>query len=543
VISAAFVNPDGSMVLVVYNDTQYSQTFQVQWGSQRFTYTLASYAGATFTWTGVQTGGYVIDASLQIQASSFNTVSGLETEPTSDTLGGYDVGYASDGSYAVYQNVNFATGITNVTARVASDGTGGTLNFRLDSPTGPLIGSVTIPVTGGWQTWTTVNGAVSGASGVHNLYVVFEGTSGNIGNLEWFEFSQPLPSPWVTTDIGSVGLAGSASYSTGSGGTFTMAGSGADIWGTADAFRYVYQTSSGNCSIGAQVTSQLDTDPWAKAGVMIRQTTNAGSIYAAVLVTPGNGITFQWRSTTGGSASSVTQGGLAAPYWVELTSTSNSFAAYYSSDGMSWTQLGSTQSISMATNATIGLAVCSHNNSLLSTAAIDNVFVHYPPVLAAISNQTILAGRTLLVTNSASDASVPLQTLTYSLLSAPTGASINTNSGVFTWRPTIAQSPSTQTVAVVVSDSGMPIMSATQSFTVTVIQPASPTINAASINGGYFGFWINGNTGPDYTILMSTNLVSWLSLATSNSPTLPYFWVDPNSATFPYRFYRVLLGP
>ena len=148
-----------------------------------------------------------------------------------------------------------------------------------------------------------------------------------------------------------------------------------------------------------------------------------------------------------------------------------------------------------------------------------------------------------MVTNSASDADVPPQTLAYSLPSAPAGASINTNSGVLTWRPTIAQSPSTQTVAVVVSDSGMPILSATQSFTVTVTRPVSPTINAAPITGGQFGFWINGDTGPDYTILMSTNLVSWSSLATSDSPALPYFWVDTNSAIFPYCFYRVLLGP
>jgi hypothetical protein len=197
----------------------------------------------------------------------------------------------------------------------------------------------------------------------------------------------------------------------------------------------------------------------------------------------------------------------------------------------------------MATNATIGLAVCSHNNSSLSTATIDNVSVNHPPVLAAISNQTILAGRTLVVTNSASDADVPPQTLAYSLLGAPAGASINANSGVFSWRPAIAQSPSTQAVTVVVSDSGIPILRATQGFAVRVIRPAFPTLNRASITGGQFGFWINGDTGPDYAILRSTNLLSWSLLATSNSPALPYYWVDTNSATCPYCFYRVLLGP
>jgi hypothetical protein len=165
------------------------------------------------------------------------------------------------------------------------------------------------------------------------------------------------------------------------------------------------------------------------------------------------------------------------------------------------------------------------------------------PLLAAISNQTILAGRTLLVTNSASDADIPPQTLTFSLLNAPTNAAINSNSGVFNWRPTIAQSPSTQTVAVVVADNGTPVMSDTQGFTVTETQPAVPALNAGSITNGKFGFWVNGDTGPDYAIQVSTNLTSWNPVFTSNSLPVPYFWVDTNSLSYPIRFYRAVLGP
>ena len=127
-----------------------------------------------------------------------------------------------------------------------------------------------------------------------------------------------------------------------------------------------------------------------------------------------------------------------------------------------------------------------------------------------------------MVTNSASDADIPPQTLTFSLLNAPTNAAINTNSGVFTWRPTIAQSPSTQTVAVVVTDNGMPPMSATQAFTVTVIQPVRPTLTAALMAIGQFGFWVTGDVGPDYTILASTNLESW-SLLASGFTVLPFY--------------------
>src|ERR1035437_8091580 len=74
-------------------------------------------------------------------------------------------------------------------------------------------------------------------------------------------------------------------------------------------------------------------------------------------------------------------------------------------------------------------------------------------------------------------------------------------------------------------------------------QPAMPTLHAASITNGQFGFWINGNTGPDYMIQTSTNLTSWIPVFTSNLPSLPYFWVDTNSLSYPFFFYRVLLGP
>jgi glucosylceramidase len=187
VVGVAFVNPDGSKALVAYNDTKTSKTFQVQWGGRAFGYTLAGLSGATFTWAGAQSGGYVLSATTQIQASSFNDARGLQTEVTTDTVGGYDVGYADDGDYAIYRNVNFPSGLTAVDVRVASAGNGGVLEFRLDGASGPLVGSVTVPVTGGWQKWATVSGAVAGAAGQHDLYVVYRGTT-DIGNVNWFKF-------------------------------------------------------------------------------------------------------------------------------------------------------------------------------------------------------------------------------------------------------------------------------------------------------------------------------------------------------------------
>jgi O-glycosyl hydrolase len=218
IVTTAFVNPapDSSRVLVAFNDSTESQTFEVQWGTESFTYTLPTLAAATFSWSGTQSAGnpaFTVSAKSQILASSFNSTAGnntpgnyltwgLETELTSDTNGGYDVGFSNDGDYVVYKNVDFSTGVSTVSARLAclqvngSNGggnCGGTLEFHLDSSTGTLAASVTIPSTGGWETWqTTPAASVSGASGVHDVYVVFKapasGTT-SLGNFNWFQFN------------------------------------------------------------------------------------------------------------------------------------------------------------------------------------------------------------------------------------------------------------------------------------------------------------------------------------------------------------------
>jgi len=185
IVSVAFKNPDASKALIAFNNSSVSQSFKVQWGTQSFAYTLPSLAAATFTWAGTQAGTPTTPATSMIQGSSYTSESGLQTETTSDTTGGYDLGYISTGAYALYNNVDFGSSVTKVSVREASDSSSGaTATFYLDSPTGTPIATVTLPDTGGWQNWQTVSAAVSGASGVHNLYVVF--TSG--ANLNWFQF-------------------------------------------------------------------------------------------------------------------------------------------------------------------------------------------------------------------------------------------------------------------------------------------------------------------------------------------------------------------
>jgi glucosylceramidase len=189
ICSVAFQNPDGSTALIVFNNSSNSQTFTVQWGKQSLPYTLPGAAASTFTWTGTVSGSTPpMAATAQIQGSSFSSESGLETETTGDSTGAYDLGYISPGAYAVYKNIDFGTGVSQVSVRTASAGNGGTATFYLDSMTSSPIATVNLPVTGGWQTWTNATAAVSGASGVHDLYVVFGGSTASISNVNWFQF-------------------------------------------------------------------------------------------------------------------------------------------------------------------------------------------------------------------------------------------------------------------------------------------------------------------------------------------------------------------
>src|ERR1700758_243674 len=108
---------------------------------------------------------------------------------------------------------------------------------------------------------------------------------------------------------------------------------------------------------------------------MIRETLAAGATNAFVAITPGNGVVFQDRPTTGSASTTISYGPkVIAPYWLQLVRAGNTFSAYASPDGATWTALGQT-TISMASQVYIGLAVTSHSNGALSTVVFDNVTV------------------------------------------------------------------------------------------------------------------------------------------------------------------------
>ena len=183
---------------------------------------------------------------------------------------------------------------------------------------------------------------------------------------------------------------------------------------------------------------------------------------------------------------------------------------------------------------------------VLNSSEILALMNHPPNFTGAPGNYTLLAGRTLTLTNQAADADMPTQTLTWSLLSPPAGAAINPSNGIFSWRPAIAQSPSTNHFSVQVADNGTPMMTATQNLMVTVLRPQMPALSKASISNGLFSLLVSGDAGPDYVLETRTNLANgsaWTSAATNGSAFPPFYWTDPAAATSKQKFYRVRLAP
>jgi YVTN family beta-propeller protein len=211
--------------------------------------------------------------------------------------------------------------------------------------------------------------SASAAASYSSVVTVSDGSLTASASFAWTTTLIPAL-PIAGADIGSPTKAGSNSFGAG---VYTVTGSGADIWSTSDQFRFDSQTYTGDGQIIARVTSQTNTNPNAKAGVMFRETLTAGARYVFVALTPSNGIVGQFRTTTSGTTTQAVVASNPAPNnWLRITRVGSVFTAYTSKDGVTWTQMGAV-TIPMATAINVGLAVSSHDNTQLSTATFDNV--------------------------------------------------------------------------------------------------------------------------------------------------------------------------
>ncbi len=241
----------------------------------------------------------------------------------------------------------------------------------------------------------------------------------------------------TAVDIGSPGLSGSSTYSNG---TYTVIGSGADIWGTADQFHYLYRDLTGDGRLTARIVSELPagTQIRAKASVMFRESTAAGSRHAMTNIMQTNGSEYLYRTATDGvTANNGTSAAVVAPYWVRITRVGDVITGQHSPDGVTWTTQGTAQTVAMTAGIKVGLGVTSHDNTKRLTATYDNVAPTTPPTAVGGSYATD-EDATLNVAAPAgvlwNDTDPENNPLTAVLVSGTSGLTLNPN-GSFTYVP------------------------------------------------------------------------------------------------------------
>ncbi|HMC26947.1 MAG TPA: putative Ig domain-containing protein, partial [Verrucomicrobiae bacterium] len=157
--------------------------------------------------------------------------------------------------------------------------------------------------------------------------------------------------------------------------------------------------------------------------------------------------------------------------------------------------------------------------------------------------KTVATGQLLTVNSVVNDPDLPAQILTFSLgAGAPTGVNLDSSSGVFTWTPSSAQSPSTNVVSIRVADNGTPSLSATQSFTIFVTSGIHIT-DIRKVDATHLSITCETQSGKNYQVEYSDELTTpmvWQPLSSSQVTAAGASQVFPITIdSTPHRFYHI----
>jgi regulation of enolase protein 1 (concanavalin A-like superfamily) len=210
-------------------------------------------------------------------------------------------------------------------------------------------------------------------------------TGSTASNLVSVTYTVPATVVLLGQDVGAPIVAGSTTLSSG---VYTLKGSGSDIYGTADGFHQALTQLTGDGEIRARVTSQSNTNPWSKTGVMMREALTAGARHAMAFTTPAgenNGFGMVWRPTA--NAATNYAGGPAINAvpnnWVRLVRSGATISAYASANGNAWTLMSTATLTGLSNTVYVGLAVTSSSPAVLATSTFDNVQVVGAQVVVA----------------------------------------------------------------------------------------------------------------------------------------------------------------
>jgi hypothetical protein len=229
---------------------------------------------------------------------------------------------------------------------------------------------------------------------------VTDGRGGVSTDTVTYTFGFPLPDGWQSGDVGAVGAAGSSTFD---GTTYSVTGSGADIWGTADEFHFAQTTMSGDFEFTASVPYVQNVNRWTKAGLMIRDGAAPSARHASIFATPTTerGVAFQRRPTAGGTSVHTAGPAAAPPVWLRLRREGNVIRAFSRiSETAPWTLIGSQTFSALPDSLSVGLAVTSHVDGTLAEARFENVSLN---PIAAPAFQSNDIGATAAAGSSSTD--------------------------------------------------------------------------------------------------------------------------------------------
>ena len=189
-----------------------------------------------------------------------------------------------------------------------------------------------------------------------------------------------LPPGFTYSDVGAVGPAGHAAFSSG---TYTVDAGGTELWAGNDAFGWVHQTWTGDGDLVARVASVTlpSGATYAQAGIMFRESDAPNAMHASVVVGTDAKLKFRKRTSPGGSTLSEgpSAGSTQIPRWLKLTRRGNTFAAYYSSDGTSWIAIPTTTpTVPLSSTVQVGIFALRNGGAATTRATLTNVSLSSP---------------------------------------------------------------------------------------------------------------------------------------------------------------------
>lgn len=293
---------------------------------------------------------------------------GVDIDYTADAGGGYFVGWLKKGEWLNY-SVNIPeTEMYDISLRYAAISDNGKCHFQLGNQ--DITGPIAIPKTKNEDEWKNILiKNIQLPQGTQNIKFYVDQGGFNINMIDVDFTLRDLPSPWMQQDVGETDILGNAGIRKD---CMVIESSGRDIWRNQDEFHFVYQKVEGDAEIIAKVLSVEETNAWAKAGVMIRDSLTADSKNAFMLMSASNGTTFQRRLQSNDGTRREEGDNATGSYWVRLVREGNLFTGYNSPDGQTWQKIGAV-TIDMQKSVYAGLAVTSHDDNALCEARFDNI--------------------------------------------------------------------------------------------------------------------------------------------------------------------------